>query len=152
VKQVFEAAAEPQAGEGGWTWQELLSSMDDAPVEDAQLADRLIGEIEGLGADIGALLPPARIVEIAAAIEAGEAPRVRALVRQLAPAAVRRLARLVMAERALRVHAERFLDRYAKSVQTTLQAKGETRTLADLLASDPGRAFLLFDAALGDVR
>ena len=57
-----------------------------------------------------------------------------------------------MADRTLSAHAERFLERYAKSLQATLGAEGERRTLAELLACDEGRAFLLFDASLGDLR
>ena len=157
VSQVFEAPPEPAQSappeSGGWSWQELLSSMDDAPVEDRQLADRMIGEIEGLGVDIAALLPRARTDEIAAVMEAGDAAGVREVIRRLAPAAVRRLSRRALAERALRAHAERFVERYSRAVQEALAIKSrDAFAVANLLATDEGRAFLLFDAALGDLR
>ncbi|HEY5412277.1 MAG TPA: hypothetical protein VIJ94_16270, partial [Caulobacteraceae bacterium] len=78
VSQAFEGAGQPSSPTGSgsegadWTWQELLSSMDDTPVDDRQLVDRLVGEIEGLGVDPAAFLPPARIEEIAAVLEAGD--------------------------------------------------------------------------------
>ena len=151
VSQVFEAAADPATPEGGWTWQELLSSMDDAP-EAGHLADRLIGEIEALGADTAALLPGARIDEIAAVLAAGDQAGARSVVRHLAPTAVRRLARRLMAERGLRSHAERFVEGHAKAVEAAIARDKAGPGLADLLDSEEGRAFLLFDAALGDLR
>ena len=152
VSQVFESAGEaaPAEGGGGWTWQELLSSMDDAPVEDGQLMDRLLGEIENLGVDLAALFPQARIDEIAAVLEAGDTPGARAVVRHLAPAAVRRLSRRAMSERALRAHAERFVRGYTARIDEAARHAGGG-ALAGLLGSEDGRVFLLFDAALGDL-
>jgi len=144
------AAAQPAAGSGDWTWQDILSSMDDAPVEDAQLADRLIGEIEGLGVDITALLPTSRIDEIAVVIEAGDEAGARSVVRHLAPAAVRRLSRRALSERPLRAHAERFVRAYGAALQEATESKSG-RSLASLLATEEGRAYLLFDAAVGDL-
>ena len=153
VSQVFETAGEPAAEGGGWSWQELLSSMDDAPVEDRQLVDRLIGEIEGLGVDADALLPPARIEEIAAAVDSGDAAGGRAVVRHLAPAAVRRLSRRALAEPALRAHAERYIKSYAQRLDEAVARKGRgSPSVSSLLAAEEGRAFLLFDAAIGDSR
>jgi hypothetical protein len=154
VSHVFEGAGEP-AGEssGGWTWQELLSSMDDASVEEGQLVDRLIGEIEGLGVDSEALLPPARIEEIAAAWSSDEAHEGRNLVRHLAPAAVRRLSRRTLAEPGLRAHAERYVKSYAVRLDEAVARKGRGgQSVSGLLAAEEGRAYLLFDAALGDQR
>ena len=154
MSEVFETpAAEAPAGAeaGGWTWQELLSSMDDAPVEEGQLADRLMGEIESLGVDIAALLPSARIEEIAAVIEAGDASGARTVVRHLAPAAVRRLSRRALAERPLRAHAESFVARYAAELEKARDGR-EDGAISRLLACEEGRTFLLFDAALGEAR
>ena len=151
VSQVFVSAAEPSEG-GEWTWQELLSSMDDAGVDDAQLVDRLIGEIEGLGADLAALLPQARIDEIAAVMEAGDAAGARKVVRHLAPAAIRRLSRRAMAEKSLRGHAERFVQRYAAAIDEAASRPGRGgTTVSSLLSTEGGRTFLIYDAALGDL-
>ena len=154
VSQVFEPASDggAQADTGGWTWQELLSSMDGEGGDDPQLMDRLIGEIESLGADLGALLPPARIDEIAAVIEAGDAAGARKVVRHLAPAAIRRLSRRALAEKSLRGHAERFVGRYAAALDEAASHKGRGgSSVAGLLSTEGGRTFLLYDAALGDL-
>lgn len=153
VSQVFEAARpEPApADSGGWTWQDLLSSMDDAPVDERQLLDRLMGEIEGLGVDPAVLLPPARIEEIGIAVMAGDPIGARAIVRRLAPTAVRRLTRRALAERGLRAHAERFTKAYAERLAQAAARKGSSAdAVASLLSCDEGRAYLLFDAAVGD--
>jgi hypothetical protein len=149
VSQVFESASEPASADaGGWTWQELLSSMDDAPVDGRQLVDRLVGEIEALGVDADALFPPVRIEEIANVVEAGDVLGVRRLIRHLAPAAVRRLQRRALGEPALRAHAERFIKGYGRSLDEATR-KGRPE-ITRLLSAEDGRAFLLFNAALGD--
>jgi hypothetical protein len=158
VSQVFEGAGQappapaPDAREGGgWTWQELLSSMDDSPAGERQLIDRLLGEIEGLGVDPAAFLPPARIEEIAAVHEAGDSEGAKAIVRRLAPTAVRRLSRRILAERGLRSHVERFVADYAGQIREAAGKAGGREVVLNLLASDEGRAFLLFQTALGDL-
>lgn len=152
ISQVFGAAATQSAPSDseGWSWQDLLGSMDDAPVEDDQLADRIIGEVEALGADLAALLPTQRIEEIAAVLEAGDVAGARLVVRGLAPAAVRRLSRRVLAERPLRGHADRYIRRYEAALNEALERGPGGETFASLLATDGGRAFLLFDAAVGE--
>ena len=158
VSQVFEGAGQPPAPAGAgtegadWTWQELLSSMDDAPVDERRLIDRLLGEIEGLGVDSTAFLPPARIDEIAAVQEAGDDAGSRAIVRRLAPTAVRRLSRRILAEKGLRAHVERFVGDYDEQIRKLAgQPNGGREAVFKLLASDEGRAFLLFETALGDL-
>jgi hypothetical protein len=157
VSQVFEGAGQPASSASAssdgadWTWQELLSSMDDTPVDDRQLVDRLLGEIEGLGVDPAAFLPPARIDEIAAVQEAGDADGARAIVRRLAPTAVRRLSRRILAEKGLKAHVERFIGDYDEQIRK-LAARPEGRdAVIALLSTDEGRAFLLFETAVGDL-
>ncbi len=152
------AAVEPDADE--WTWKELLTSMDDddapaaAPTiahDDEALADRLIAEIEALGVDATALLPRARIDEIAAALQTGDASGAREVVRRLAPAAVRRLSRRVLTDKVLRTEADRYVRRYEELLTDSARKDREGYMMAALLGSDPGRAFLLLDAAVGDL-
>jgi len=133
---------EPTSGDG-WTWRELLSSMDDEPqIDEANLADLVLGEMESMGIDGGALLPRGRIEEIAAATHAGDADAARRAVHRLAPAAIRRLSRRMMADRAFRAQSDHFLRRYRGLLE------GADRTVVSaLLGSDQGRAYLLFDAA-----
>jgi len=156
VSQVFEGAGQAPTAQNApdgsdWTWQELLSSMDDSPAGGRQLIDRLLGEIEGLGVDPAAFLPPARVEEIAAVYEAGDVAGARAIVRRLAPTAVRRLSRRILAEKALRTHVERFVGDYDEQIRDLARKSGGREAVLNLLASDEGRAFLLFDTALGDL-
>ncbi len=165
-KTVFEAAggreppphapATPTSAGGAsdnWTWKELLSSMDEGMGEtmgdDKALADRLIGEVTAMGIDAGALLPRMRIDQIAAAIQAGETAAGREIVRRIAPAAVRRLARRMIADRAFRAQVDRYVQRYAAMVSET-RGEGQSFVISALLGSDQGRTFLMFDAALHD--
>ena len=60
--------------------------------------DQLTGEIEAMGIDPAALLPKGRVEEIAAAVQTGDALGAREVVRALAPAAIRRLARRLMTD------------------------------------------------------
>jgi hypothetical protein len=142
-------AGEPAAGptsSDGWTWRELLSSMDDeAPIDEAGLADLVLGEMDGMGIDAGALLPRARVEEIAGATHAGEVEAARRAVHRLAPAAIRRLSRRMMADRPFRAQSEHFVRRY----RGLLDGADRTVTSA-LLGSDQGRAYLLFDAAVAE--
>ena len=152
-KSVFEAAGGQEPAEpvgDGWTWKELLSSMDDAPIDDGALAGLMLGEVEAMGIDAGALVPRPRIEEIAAAIKAGGPVNGREMVRRLAPAAIRRLARRMMADRGFHAQAERYVRRYQGLIGEAADREGEAFSAQGLLVSDQGRAFLLLDAAIGE--
>jgi hypothetical protein len=153
-KTVFEAAGgrePPEAAAEGWTWKELLSSMEEAPPSDESLASVLIGEVEAMGVDAAALLPRPRIDEIAAAFQAGDATGAMDVVRRFAPAAIRRLSRRMLSDRRMRAQAERYVRRY-ESLWVDGVGRGESTVMsAALLGSDQGRAYLLLHAALGEV-
>ncbi|MBV9512239.1 MAG: polar localization protein TipN [Caulobacteraceae bacterium] len=165
-KQVFDAAggreapprretskAEPVPGSGGdgWTWRELLSSMDEEPqVDETNLAERVLGEIEAMGIDAGALLPRARIEEWTPVLREGRMEVVRAAVIRLAPAALRRLSRRLMADRIFRAQADRFVDRHRMLIHDAAARDDDGVVMQALLGSDHGRAYLLFDAALNE--
>ena len=157
-KTVFGAAggrepvAAPQVeGEPNWTWKDLLSSMDDpSPADDGALADALLGEIEGMGIDAGALLPRARIDEIASALDVGESQAGRQVVRRLAPAAIRRLSRRMISDGAFRAQSDRFVGHYRDMVVDSVLSRGDTAIATSLLGSDQGRAYLLLDAAASE--
>jgi hypothetical protein len=134
-----------------WTWKDLLHSMDEPGGDDDALAERLIGEIEALGVDAAALLPRPRIDEIAAALQTGDAGGAREVVRRLAPAAVRRLSRRVLTDKVLRAQADRYVRHYEELLHDSALRDREGYMTAALLGSDPGRAFLLLDAAVGDL-
>lgn len=153
-KTVFEAAGGREAPAetigDAWTWKELLSSMDEAPPSDDSLASVLIGEIESMGVDAAALLPRPRVEEIAAALRNGDDDIASDIVRRLAPAAIRRLSRRIASDRRMRAQAERYVRRHRGLVDEAV-GRGDGEAVSALLGSDQGRAWLLFDAAFGDV-
>jgi hypothetical protein len=136
---------------GDWSWKDLLSSIDEPPLDDDVLADRMIGEIEALGLDAPALLPISRIDEIAAAVQAGDVSAVKEAVRATAPGAVRRLSRRILTDHVLRAQADRYLRRYEALLTDSARRDRDGFMTTTLLGSDPGRAFLLFKAAVGEL-
>ena len=156
-KAVFDAAGgQPAPEEPGWTWKELLTTLDGADgeraggvVDDARLGDVLFGEIEAMGIDPAALLPKGRIEEIAAAVQTGDAAGGREVVRTLAPAAIRRLARRLISDGPFRARTLALTSRFGQVIAEASQRDKEGFQAAALLATNPGRAFLLLDAASG---
>jgi hypothetical protein len=178
-KAVFDAAGGqvPAAEEPGWTWKELLTTLDAegepgadgasaepaaptaapaaappapaAPVDEARLGEALYQEIETMGIDPLALLTKGRIEEIAAAMQTGDAGGAREVVRTLAPAAIRRIARRMLADAVFRGRAQALNGRYAELVAQAARRDPQNVQAAALLATNPGRAYLLLDAAAG---
>jgi hypothetical protein len=120
-------------------------------MDDEVLAERLITEIENLGLDAPSLLPMHRIDEIATVLKAGDVDGARDVVRNLAPSAVRRLSRRVLTDKVLHAHADRYLQRYETLLAESAKRDRDGLVTAALLGSDPGRAFLLFNAAVGEL-
>jgi len=141
---------EPQT-QGGLSWRNLLSGLESAGPGDAALGEKMAGEILAMGIDPTALLPRARIDEIAATIQTHDESGAREVVKKLAPAAIRRLVRRLFSDAPLRADAERFLRRYAGMMDEAAAQDREGFLVAALLSSDAGRAYLLLDAAFGDL-
>ena len=98
-----------------------------------------------------ALIPRRRLDDIARLYEGGDAAGGREQVHRLAPAGVRKLARRVLSDKMMRAQAERLIDRYTGLLRGAAKRGGDGLTAATLLSSDAGRAFLLLDAAVGDL-
>lgn len=158
--QVFEAASggarpeeppAPMAGADGWTWKELLSSIDESEgpdrAEDVEAV--MLAEVARLGVEIEALLPQPRTDELAAAIQTGDAAGARDVVKGLAPAAIRRLSRRLNGDRKLKSAATGFVGSYRAVLTEAGQRDPRGYMVANLLDTDVGRAFLLADAAVG---
>ncbi len=64
---------------------------------------------------------------------------------------MRKLARRVLSDKLLRAQADRLIERYQGLLQGVARRESDGLTAAGLLSSDTGRAFLLLDAALGDI-
>lgn len=162
VRRAFQepARAEPVSAPDRMSWKDLLAGAEEASpsapadepeeVSDTDLTSRLTGAILDLGVDPGALLPRARVEEAADAFGAGEPDRARQVIRRVAPAAVRRISRRVLTDRDLRRDAERFVRHYDRSISQAVQA-GDREGVGRLLVSEPGRTFLLLEAAVGDL-
>lgn len=158
-RSVFEAAGgrapvDPPAaaeGEGGWSWKDLLSTIDGDDSDAEGLAERLLSEIEAMGIDPTALLPRNRIDELAAAVQTRDYGGAREVVRRLAPAAIRRLVRRLFSDAALRGQTERYLRRFTGMLDEAAERDRGGMLVASLLSSDAGRAWLLLDAAHGDL-
>jgi len=157
-RSVFDTAggrggpAAPEGADGqNWSWRSLLSGIENSSPGDAALGEKLAAEISAMGIDPHALLPRGRIDEIAAAIQTRDSSGAREVVKRLAPAAIRRLVRRLFSDATLRANAERFLKRYAGMIEEAGGQDREGFLVAALLSSDAGRAYLLLDAATGDL-
>ena len=138
-----------------WADLEGDSPLDlDTPVmpaaDAAGLSARVVDSIRRMGVDPNALLPRARIEEAAGAIGRGDPAAARAVVRRVAPAAVRSVSRRVMSDPALRADAEAYVRETARLLADHARA-GDPSLILNRLASDAGRAFMLLDAAVGDL-
>ena len=160
--EVFEAAggppkAEAQAGEEGaedgaegWTWKDLLASIDGAEAEGERLQDQLAAEFARMDVEPAKLLPTARIDEIAAAVQTGDVEGARQVVKRLAPAAIRRIVRRITTDGAVKRQALTYVRRYQTLIQDAAVRDPEGFLIAAMLGEDAGRIYLLLDAAAGE--
>jgi hypothetical protein len=142
---------EEPAGDDTWTWKDLLASLDGADGEGERLEETLAAELAHMGVDPEKLLPPARIEEIAAAVQTGDVEGAREVVRKLAPAATRRIARRLFTDEEVKRKTEVYVRRYKTLVDDAIGRDPEGFVLANMLAAEAGRLFLLLDAAGGDM-
>jgi hypothetical protein len=157
--QVFEAAGGPappaptpaEEGADGWTWKDLLASIDGGVEVAEKLEARLSSELAGMGIDPEKLLPKARVEEVAAAVQTGDIDGARQVVKKLAPAATRRIVRRLFTDEALKADVIGYLRRYQALVDDAVVRDPEGFLMGSLLAADAGRTYLLLDAAVGDM-
>jgi len=141
-------------------WSDLVDDRPDAvhqdldtpamPADAEALADRITGAIRRMGVDPNALLPRSRVEEAAAALAERDPDRARQIVRRVAPAAVRSVSRRVMSDPDLRADAERYVRGLANRLNDQARGGNGPAVLATL-STDAGRAFMLLDAAIGDL-
>lgn len=151
----------PPADSGSMDWSDLVGSdrspepLDlDTPAmpphQAIELTERVTQSIRRLGVDPNALLPRARVDEAADALALHAPDKARQIVRRVAPAAVRSVSRRVLSDPAMRADA----DLYVRAMALELRDLANSRDAAAVqtrLATDGGRAFLLLDAAIGDL-
>ncbi|WP_293907899.1 polar localization protein TipN [Phenylobacterium sp.] len=159
---VFEAASggsppgatDAEDGEEGgepWTWKDLLASLDGSDGEGERLEEVLGAELVRMGVDAEKLLPMARIEAIAAAVQTGDLDGAREVVRKLAPAATRRIARRLFTDDEVKRQTEVYVRRYKTLIDDAIGRDPEGFMLESLLGAEAGRIFLLLDAAAGDM-
>jgi len=136
-----------------WTWKDLLTSIDKPKSETpSRQAEHPLGrEIEGLGIDAKALLPVRTIQDVAEALADASAERAHDIVKNAAPAAIRRLSRRMMHDPDLRGQAVEFLSESQDALMEILQKNGPTSTTVAYLNTEAGRLYLLFEAASADL-
>lgn len=141
-------------------WRDLVSEVsDEAPLEldtpafvesPEVVAERITAAIRRMGVDPNALLPRSRVEEAASAFTEGDPDRARQIVRRVAPAAVRSVSRRVISDAELKSDAEQYVRVFAAQLNEEARKDDGTAVLARL-ATDAGRAFMLLDAAVGDL-
>ena len=121
------------------------------PAADGEaLGERITAAIRRMGVDPNALLPRSRVEEAAQAVAAGDPDRARQIVRRVAPAAVRSVSRRVLTDADLRADAEAYVRTFSRDLSARAAANDAPGVLGRL-TSDGGRAFMLLDAAIGDL-
>jgi hypothetical protein len=142
-------------------WNDLVDDGPDEPPLDLDTPIMPVVDIEGLegrvtaairrmGVDPNALLPRSRIEEAAQAVADGDPDRARQIVRRVAPAAVRSVSRRVLTDPDLRADAEAYVRAVVRDL-TARAAAGDSAGIQGRLTSDGGRAWMLLDAAIGDL-
>ena len=114
------------------------------------LSERIVAAIRRMGVDPNALLPRSRVEEAARALTDRDPDRARQIVRRVAPAAVRSVSRRVLTDPDLRADAEAYVRAFSRDVAAHA-AVGDGPAVLGRLTSDGGRAFMLLDAAVGDL-
>ncbi|NBW13347.1 MAG: tipN, partial [Caulobacteraceae bacterium] len=120
------------------------------PADADAMSDRITAAIRRMGVDPNALLPRSRVEEAAEAFAGRDPDRARQIVRRVAPAAVRSVSRRVMSDPELKSDAERYVRAYAQKLAGAARS-GDAPGVLSALATDAGRAFMLLDAAVGDL-
>lgn len=157
---------EPMPGSGApvgdrLDWNDLVDDgpgeapLDlDTPVMPAEAAEaleeRITAAIRRMGVDPNALLPRSRVEEAAQAVAGRDPDRARQIVRRVAPAAVRSVSRRVLTDPDLRADAEAYVRAFSRDLAHRAGANDGPGILGRL-TSDGGRAFMLLDAAVGDL-
>jgi hypothetical protein len=151
VSSVFDRARPIAAKEDPVSWKDLLTAIDDKPVDDEQLADQMVQEIRLLQIDTPNMLPRPQIDEIAALINKNDLRDARNRVKQAAGSIVQQLARRLASNPALSAKVRRFVSRQSAVLASAAARDRDGFLTATLLANEQGRVFLLMEAALSEL-
>lgn len=142
-------AVEPQPEQRlQWQTEPAAAAPQAAPqVPMHILTETAVSAIRRMGVDPNALLPRARIEDVAFALARQDVVRARQIIRRVAPAAVRSVNRRLMSDQELAGNISRYIDGYDRM----LAELGDNQSAINArLATDEGRAFMIFDAAIND--
>ncbi|PZO36189.1 MAG: tipN [Alphaproteobacteria bacterium] len=128
----------------------LQQGTPEPAVDPAELAARITDAIRRMGVDPNALLPRSRVEEAATAFASRDPGHARQIVRRVAPAAVRSVSRRVMSDSELRSDVELYVRTFSETLARHARDRDE-EAIQLALATDAGRAFMLLDAAVGDL-
>lgn len=153
VSTVFGRTSQPASlpKDDQVSWKDLLTAIDDKPMDDDQLADLMVQEGRGMQLDTPNVLPRPRIDEIAASINAGDLKGARNRVKRMAGPAVEQLARRLASNPTLTNKVRRFVSRQTAVLAGAASRDRDGFLTATLLANEQGRMFLLMDAALSEL-
>lgn len=154
-REVFSGMDAPDRGERQETHERLYED-DNAPLpphdpEFDQDESLIMDEIRDMNVDLTALMGRSRLEDIIVSIVADENDGARAQVKRMAPSIVRRLGRRLTADETLRHHVSGFVGEFDRQINIALMSKNAAVALMELLGTDLGRAYLLYDAAIGDL-
>lgn len=148
---VREEEPEAEPADEAWTWKDLLASLDGADGEGQRLEATLSAELDRMGVESAKLLPPAQLDLVAADLQAGDIEGARGVIKALAPAAARRIARRLFTDDGVRRQAEVYVRRYQTLVADARARDPSGKAMKQLVGDDSGRLFLLLDTAAGDM-
>jgi hypothetical protein len=144
--------AEDEAGEGDpWTWKDLLASLEEPDGEGVSLEARILADLAAMDIDPAVLIAHDRLDLIGQALLRGDQEEARAEVRRAAGPAVRRAARRLFTDDDVRARAQVFVRRYQTLIADAVEQVDGSAGVADMLTTPAGRAFLLLDAAGGEM-
>ena len=163
----------------GWTWRDLLNGMESRPTADTpptnpdqnesppsprfaigaplpeegfdNLDDLMSAEIASMGIDAATLITMTRLEESISMLATKGLTGARPVIKRIAPAAVKRLARRLSQDADNLGHAREFSGFYDRQVKIALQATAKAEALLNILNTDAGRAYLLIEAALSEL-
>lgn len=160
---VFEAAAglpapgtarddDDDAHDGeAWTWKDFLASLDGSDGAREAMDEMMATDLSRMGVDSAKLLPRSRVEQIATALQTGDVDGAREVVRSLAPAATRRIARRMFTDDDVKRRTEAYLRRYKIRIDDAVSRDPAAHLLTELFCTEAGRIYLLLDTAAGDM-
>jgi hypothetical protein len=134
-----------------WTWKDLLASLEEPDGEGVSLETRVLADLAAMDIDPAVVISHDRLGPLSQALVRGDPEAARAEVRRMAGPAVRRAARRLFTDDEVRARAQVFVRRYQTLIADAADQGGRDAEVEDMLMNPAGLAFLLLDAAGGEM-